>query len=175
MRERDNTGGGVVTTGLLVYARTSPSREWEKGRERRLQHAESRENVAEMQRSGDVRSASHMCSACIYVSDIYVKRYTHTYIHPTQYDVLILDARNLLQPHCSVMFEFRRLCRRDARVAFNLRCVKFIAYICAYALRALITVCITRRAMDARKKWESAREKEGCLCARIYLHRCSTI
>lgn len=83
MRERDNTGGGVVTTGLLVYARTSPPRKWEKGRARRLQHAESRENVTEMQRSGDVRSASHMCSAYIYVSDIGAKRYTyiHTYIY----------------------------------------------------------------------------------------------
>lgn len=104
---------------------------------------------------------------CIYVSDIRAKRYTHMHAH-TYTDpntILRLGARNLLQPHCSVMFEFRRLRRRDARVAFNLRCVTFIAYTCVYALSW--PRCITRRVTDARKK--NKREKEGLLCA-LYIY-----
>lgn len=82
------------------------------------------------------------------------------------------------------MFEFRRLCRRGARVAFHLRRVTFIAACDAFAAAAAACVRALRGARWARGKnkvedvgnekrreeeKERKKEREGCL-PRVYIY-----
>lgn len=163
MRERDNTGGGVVTTGLPVYARTRAPRGSERKGELRDSNALNRERTLR-------RCTLRRCPeriAYVHLRVRYMRKTvrTHTYVGPST--ILRLGARNLLQPHCSVMFEFRRLRRRDARVAFNLRCVTFIAHTCVY-VRALMAA-LHYAARDGYERKNERREKEVCLCA-LYIY-----